>query len=141
MVTTKRKLMQLGPALLLVGCAADQAQPVQGGSTSSVTAAQPPPGPDVPPQLAAFHGRWTGFWDSESSWSTVLNVTSVAPSGEVAGTYAFMQSTPFPFRSRIENGAFSFGRTTQFVFTMRPDGKLAGTRSAGSVTNTAVLSK
>lgn len=139
-MVTKRRLLQLGSALLLAGCAGDGAQPARTGNTANA-AVSLAPGPEVPPQLAPFHGRWSGIWDSNPDWTSVLNVTSVSPTGEVTGTYVYMQMAPSRFQSQVTDGAFGFGPSRRFVFTMRPDGRLAGVRTVGGETNTIVLRK
>jgi class 3 adenylate cyclase len=86
-----------------------------------------------------FPGRWEGIWDNDPRATTSLTIETVAPNGEVTGSYVFMSESPSKFVTTIKDNAINFGSTYTFTFRLRPDGKIEGTRNGFGVLNTTVL--
>jgi class 3 adenylate cyclase len=89
--------------------------------------------------FAAFPGLWVGIWDNDPQYTTSLNIDSVSPTGDVTGSYVFMSATPVKFATKITDNAIYFGSINKFMFRLRPDGKMDGTRNTSGVLNTTVL--
>lgn len=108
-----------------------------------------PPSPDVLPQYAVFVGKWGGYWGGELASN--VYVTSVTPSGDARGVYAWGISNlvktagAINFRARIEGDILSWGDITGgigFEFKVTPDGKLKGERyNHGGQQGAVVMSK
>jgi class 3 adenylate cyclase len=88
----------------------------------------------------AFSGRWVGVWDNDPQYTTSLIIESISPTGDVTGSYIFM-GNPSKFMATIIDGAISFGSFYKFMFRLRPDSKMEGTRSAAGILNTTVLTR
>jgi class 3 adenylate cyclase len=91
--------------------------------------------------FADFLGRWVGIWDNNPEFTTSLIIEPVTPSGDVTGSYVFMSFAPTKFVATIIDDTINFGGFYHFVFKLRPDGKMEGTRSAKGVLNTTVLTR
>ena len=89
--------------------------------------------------FAAFSGRWVGIWDNDPQYTTSVTIESVSPTGDVTGSYVFMSATPVKFVTKITDNTISFGSINKFMFRLRPDDKIEGTRYASGVLNTTVL--
>ena len=119
-----------------LSCMAFVPEPVSAAAPASRVQA---PGADVRPNLAAFSGRWVGFWDNNPLWTTSLTIESVDPTGNVAGSYIYMSANPARFATKIADDTISFGSRFKFAFRLRPDGKMEGTRNDSGLLNTTVL--
>ena len=91
--------------------------------------------------FAAFSGRWVGFWDNDPQYTTSLIIEAVSPTGDVTGSYVFMSETPTKFMTKIADDTIYFGGVHKFMFRLRPDDKMEGTRNASGVLNTTVLTR
>lgn len=102
---------------------------------SNIAVSMEPPGSNVPPGLAAFAGKWGGYWDG--TLPSNLIVESVDETGQVHVVYVWGTDSRVPnpgaakIRAKIVNGKLSWGDPTNgvgFEFKLRPDGKLDGER-------------
>jgi class 3 adenylate cyclase len=91
--------------------------------------------------FAAFPGRWIGIWDNDPQYTTSLIIEGVSPTGDVTGAYVFMSGSPTKFTTKITDDTIRFGSVHKFMFSLRPDGKMEGTRNAAGVLNTTVLTR
>lgn len=89
------------------------------------------PSPEVPPQYAAFVGKWGGYWGGELASN--VYVTNITPAGDASGVYAWGTSsfveTPgaINFRARMKGESLCWGDFAEgigFEFKVMPDGKL-----------------
>lgn len=134
----------LASSVLIAGCADTSVAPnvpLSSGMTPALSA----PAANVPASLAAFAGKWGGYWDG--ALPSNLIVESVNAQGDASGIYSWGTgagvSTPGAtrFRARIENGVLQWGGggAPRFEFRISPDGRLLGNRfvsvtPAGQVT-------
>src|SRR5439155_668991 len=88
-----------------------------------------PPGTDFDENrsFGAFSGRWVGIWDNDPQYTTSLIIESIGPTGDVTGSYVFM-GHPSKFMATIIDDTISFGSFYKFMFRLRSDGKMEGTR-------------
>jgi hypothetical protein len=59
-----------------------------------------PPGPDIPPALAAFSGRWVGVWTDGPGYrkNMALIIQRLTPPDRAIGFYGCGHQYPIPFR-------------------------------------------
>jgi hypothetical protein len=105
--------------------------------------------PDVPPERAAFLGKWYGKWDGTLSTVLVVEEISLDPP-RVVVVYAWgsSRSVPQPGWSR-GRGRFSgtqlildrFQNGAQLIYRMLSNGDLDGTYELGSYVGRATLKK
>jgi hypothetical protein len=108
-----------------------------------------PPSLEVPSQYAVFVGKWGGYWGGELASN--VYVTSVTPTGDVRGVYAwgissFVQAHgAVNFRGRIKGDLLCWGNAEEgigFEFKVTSDGKLKGERyNHGTQQGTVVMTK
>ncbi len=117
-------------ALALAACQTPPPKPAPAPDPASVMA----PATEVPDNVAAFSGIWTGTWGTALDGN--LTVKEVRPDGSVTVTYAWGDHP----RGRFEAGRTEhdgqvtgnklvldeFSNGAQASYTMRADGKLDG---------------
>lgn len=133
-----RRLALLGLAAALAACA-------EGAQTAGRAA------PEVAGTAgaAALIGTWTGVWDDDPRFTTSLVIDRVTEAGEVEGSYIFQRQRPFPFTTRLDGRSFRFEARNHpadvaamvFTFTLRPDGRMTGSRQWRSGVNQTVLTR
>jgi hypothetical protein len=99
------------------------------------------PGPNVPPDYAAFVGKWGGVWGSDPTWTTTLVVETVTPAGKAKVTYFFQDNPKSQITANIADGVLSWsGRgEIKFKFSLAPDGRLLGIRDNGEFWHTETM--
>jgi class 3 adenylate cyclase len=90
---------------------------------------------------SAFSGRWVGVWDNNPLYTTSLTIESASPTGDVTGTYVYWFENHSKFLAKITDNTINFGSPYKFTFTLRPDGKMEGTRNNSGLLNTTVLQR
>ncbi len=125
--------------------AAPPPPPAEGGAKLDDNVTVAPPEEKVPKQYAAFSGTWSGIWDD--GLDAKLVVRSVTANGRVTVTYAWGRAggtTPGIVDgqgkisgSRLKLDRFASGVDT--VFTLQPDGTLAGTYTVNEISHQGIF--
>lgn len=122
--------------------------PAAGAAVLDKTVVIVPPDRKVPKKYAAFSGIWVGSWDG-ALFDARLAVRTVAPNGAVEATYAWgtigdIKPGTADGKGKIGGDRLKFERFANggdAVFTMQPDGTLAGTYALGTQSFTGVFRK
>lgn len=99
-----------------------------------------PPNPDVPPELAAFSGKWVGRWDGELDHILVVEEVrsthaSVIYAYGAAGSWGINMPEWTRERGQFEDGGLTLSRVgptsgirrdATVTYRLRPDGSLEG---------------
>lgn len=155
-------MKRMVPALLLLALAACQSSepppppapaappppPAAGAAALDKTVVVTPPDNKVQKRYAAFSGVWVGSWDG-ALFDAQLAVRSIAPNGAVEATYAWgtlgdIKPGTADGKGRISGDRLKFDRFANggdAIFTMQPDGTLAGTYAIGPQSFTGVFRK
>lgn len=154
-------MRRIVPALLLLALAACRSTeepppapaappppPVAGAASLDKTVVVTPPDKSVQKRYAAFSGIWVGSWDG-ARFDARLAVRTIAPNGAVEATYAWgtigdIKPGTADGKGRISGDRLKFERFANggdAVFTMQPDGTLAGTYAVGPQSFTGVFRK